>query len=187
MKLVLWLLLFTGVALAQTTSLKLNFTPESEKFAEAVKAYEGIWASEHAKIVRALETAAGLQFTDQEVKVIVYEGVSWSGFGDKPMKLRASYPPDVKKATLIHELGHRLLSRLPETAEIDAHRALFLILYDVWVKLYGKEFADQNVAIEKRRKGIYDYEAAWNWTLALSEQARSAKFKEFVRTSAKRN
>jgi hypothetical protein len=187
MKLVLWLLLFTSSALAQTTTLKLSFTPETEKFAEAVKAYENIWASEHEKIVRALETAAGLKFADQEVKVIVYEGVSWSGFGDKPMKLRASYPPDVKKATLIHELGHRLLSRLPETAEIDAHRALFLILYDVWVKLYGKEFADQNVAIEQRRKGIYDYEAAWNWTLALSEQARAAKFKEFVRTSAKRN
>lgn len=180
MKLVFWVLLFLSPPLAQTSSLKLNFTPEAEKFAEAVKQYESIWASEGDKMISALEAAAGLKFADKAVTVIVYEGVSWSGFGDKPMKLRASYSLDVKKATLIHELGHRLLAKLPETTEIDAHRALFLVLYDVWVKLYGKEFADQNVAVEQRRKGLYDYEAAWNWTLKLTEKERAAKFKEFV-------
>lgn len=183
MKLLFCLLLFLSPVCAQTSPLKLNFTPEAEKFAEAVKQYESIWASEGDKMVSALEAAAGMKFTDKEVKVIVYEGTSWSGFGDKPMKLRASYPADVKKATLIHELGHRLLARLPETPEMDAHRILFLILYDVWVKLYGKEFADQNVVIEQGRKGLYDYEAAWNWTLKLNEKERAARFKEFVNSS----
>ncbi len=185
MKLLLCLLLFACPAFAQTTALKLSFTPETEKFAEAVKAYESIWASEREKIIRALEDTAGLKFADKEVKVIVYEGTSSSGFGNTPMKLRASYPADVKKATLIHELGHRLLARLRFTPEIDDHRALFLILYDVWVKLYGKEFAEQNVAVEQRRKGLYDYEAAWKWALALSETERAAKFKEFARARQK--
>ena len=69
------------------------------------------------------------------------------------MMLRASYPPDVKKATLVHELGHRMngqLRRRPR--DIDEHRILFLYLYDVWESLYGKEFADQQVVIESGRK-----------------------------------
>lgn len=93
------------------------------------------------------------------------------------MKLRASYPPDVKKATLIHELGHRLLAGIPKTNEIDEHRILFLVLYDIWEKLYGKDFADRMVEVEKKRRGRYDYESAWKWVLVMSKEERAAKFK----------
>jgi hypothetical protein len=44
---------------------------------------------------------------------------------------------------------------------LDEHRVLFLFLYDVWEKLDGKGFADEQVEVEKRRRGVYDYEAAW--------------------------
>ena len=43
--------------------------------------------------------------------------------------------------------------------------------------LYGKDFADQNVAVESRRKGLYDYESAWKWALTMSAEERAVRFK----------
>jgi len=177
------ILLIISLALVPTcfalqAGLSISFTPEQEKFAEAAKEYQDIWRAEGNRIIEAMESVSGMKSFEKEIKAIVYEGVSFSGFGERPMKLRASYPADVKKATLIHELGHRFLSRVPGTQEIDAHRVLFLILYDTWVKLYGKEFADKSVEVEKKRKGLYDYEAAWKWALSLSAEERASKFKE---------
>ena len=83
-----------------------------------------------------------------------------SGYEDKPMHLRASYLPDTKKATLIHELGHRLQSDIFHHDE-DDHKYLFLWLYDVWIKLYGREFADAQVDVERKRGRMYP--AAWDF------------------------
>jgi len=179
------LLLSASYLSAQAPSIKMNFTPESEKYAEATKQYQEIWNTEGRKMVEAMEIVSGLKFYETEIPVIVFEGASSSGFGDRPMKLRASYPEEVKKATLIHELGHRLNSQLKNRPkDIDAHRVLFLYLYDVWARLYGKSFADRMVEVEKKRKGIYDYETAWNWALALSEEERASKFKELVKNNS---
>lgn len=93
------------------------------------------------------------------------------------MHLRASYPPDTKRATLIHELGHRLQSELFHFGE-DDHKYLFLWIYDVWVKLYGREFADAQVAVERQRGRMYP--AAWDFALAMSPGQRAAKWKETV-------
>jgi predicted metal-dependent peptidase len=128
-------------------------------------------------MVEAMERVTGVPFEERAIKAIIYEAASFSGSGDKPMQLRASYPAEVKKATLIHELLHRMLGRVRTTTEIDEHRKLFLVLYDIWVSLYGKEFADRNVAVESLRKGLYDYETAWKWALAMSPEERAAKFK----------
>jgi len=165
-------------ASGQGSKWTINFEPESEKFAEATRDYRSIWSSEGKRIVETMESTAGLKFESKDVRAIVFEGVSSSGFGDDPMKLRASYPFDVKKGTLIHELGHRLLSPVRKSQEIDEHRALFLVLYDIWEKLYGKEFADSMVEVEKKRKGIYDYESAWKWALEMTKEERAAKFKD---------
>jgi hypothetical protein len=103
--------------------------------------------------------------------VIVYEAVSYSGYKDRPMRLRASYPEDVKKATLVHELGHRLNSQLRNRPkEVDEHRILFLYLHEVWTKLYGKWFADEMVKVEKKRKELCDYESAWGWALTMRRE-----------------
>jgi hypothetical protein len=162
----------------------MNFTPESERFAEATRQYRQIWDAERRKMIEAMEVVSGLKFIETNIPVIVFEGTSSSGFGDRPMRLRASYPEEVKKATLIHELGHRLISQLRNRPkDIDEHRVLFLYLYDVWTRLYGKSFADRMVEVEKKRKGLYDYEAAWNWALSLSEKERAAKFSEIVKNN----
>ena len=173
------LVLLTISAFAQQTTLNLIFSPESEKYEQATAEYQAIWTTEGKKIIEAMESVSGLRFTEKDVRVIVYEGVSWSGYRDKPMKLRASYPSEIKKATLVHELGHRLIVpiRIPKAKQLDEHRVLFLILYDIWEKLYGREFADHAVAVEKKRRGTYDYESAWQWALALSNEERAAQFK----------
>lgn len=55
---------------------------------------------------------------------------------------------------MIHELGHRLLIHVPKTKELDEHRVLFLVLYDIWESLSGRDFADRMVEVEKKRKAI---------------------------------
>lgn len=168
---------FTSFAFVQGFRVRVDFSPESEKYSPAAKEYQEIWNSEGEGIVEAMEKVSGVKFTENEIRAIVYEGVSWSGLGNNPMKLRASYPPDVKKATLIHELGHRLLARIPKTKEQDEHRVLFLVLYDIWESLYGRDFADRMVDVEKKRKGLYDYESAWKWALSLSKEERVTRFR----------
>jgi hypothetical protein len=170
---------------AQNSTIKVAFTPESENFVDATRRYQDIWNAEGMKMIEAMQTVSGLRFHEKEISAIVFEGASSSGFGDTPMKLRASYPDEVKKATLIHELGHRLIIQLKDRPkDLDEHRVLFLYLYDVWTKLYGKSFADRMVEVEKQRKGIYDYETAWKWALSLSEKDRAAKFREIVKSNS---
>jgi hypothetical protein len=157
--------------------VRLEFVPHSETFASAVGEYERIWAADAARIVRTMEQVSGLTFTDTAVTAIVYEGVSSSGFRETPMRLRASYPPDTKRATLIHELGHRLQSPLFRRDD-EEHGPLFLWLYDTWVRLYGQEFADAQVAVEKRRRGPYP--RAWDEALALSPKQRAERWRAIV-------
>ena len=156
---------------------RLEFVPESETYAAAVGEYERIWATDAARIVRTMQDVSGLTFTDTAITAIVFEGVSSSGFRDTPMRLRASYPLDTKKATLIHELGHRLQSPLFRRQD-EEHGPLFLWLYDVWVALYGKEFADAQVLVERRRRGPYP--RAWDEALALSPRDRAERWKAIV-------
>jgi hypothetical protein len=172
-----------GALLAQR-KVTLTFTPQDGSFADATDAYRRLWADEGDAIIAGLERASGLTFPETDVKAIVFEGVSSSGFGNTPMHLRASYPADVKKATLAHELGHRMNAQLRKRPrEIDEHRLLFLYLYEVWESLWGKEFADRQVVVESGRKGLYDYEAAWKWALALGKDQRASQLADIRRAN----
>ncbi len=162
---------------AQSNRLAIRFQPESDRFAEAAREYEVLWTREGARITAAMEAASGLKFEDREVRAIVREAASYSGYKERPMVLRASYPLDTKKATLIHELGHRLQSDLFQQGE-DEHRYLYLWIYDVWVNLYGREYANAQVAVEKERGRMYP--AAWDFALSLTSEQRTAKWKETV-------
>lgn len=164
--------------------MRIYFKPESDDKPELAKAaleYADIWSSEGERIEKALTELTSSHFTDEEIEATIYEGRSQS----HPLKLRASYSLDVKKGTLVHELGHRILatdktSIKPGPKSVGAsrenHKYLNLILYDVWVRLYGKDFADEQVVIEsKRAPGVY--EAAWKWALSFSEVERAERFK----------
>ena len=95
-----------------------------------------------------------------------------TSYDGRLIRLRAGYSPDYKKATLVHELGHRLALALPNHGGLDDHRLLYLFLYDAWTDLYGQDFADRMVAIERRIPGGYDYDSAWTWALSQTRQER---------------
>ena len=176
------------LVLAQSRQVTMTFSPQEKTpvFNAAVDEYRAIWSAEGNRIIGGMEQISKLKFPEKGVKAQIYEGPSFSGRGGAPMRLRASYESDEKKGTLVHELGHRMNAQLTiRPQELDEHRLLFLYLYDLYVDLYGKEFADKEVAFGKTLKGLYDYEAAWNWAMAMTREERLAKFAEVVSANRK--
>ena len=150
---------------------------QADSFADAEKEYTAIWQREGSRIVAVMEQVSGIRFdsppyADTAITAIVFEGVSQSGYRDRPMRLRASYPEPTKRATLVHELGHRL--QVGVAGAEGEHEVLFLWLYDVWVTLWGQQLADEQVLVEARRG---PYPCAWDAALALSATERAAKFR----------
>lgn len=164
------------------TRVRLTFSAASDSFRAAAREYDSLWIADGARMIAALEGAARLTFAeigDTAIQATILESPSSSGFHERPMILRASYPLATKKATLMHELGHRLESHLFRASE-DDHQFLFLWLYEAWSAIYGADFAREQVEIEKRRRGVYP--AAWESALSLSAGQRAARW-DSVRTS----
>ena len=151
----------------------VSFTPVSPEYAEAAGEYRRLWQSEGPRIAAAMEAATGLAFPDARVEAIVSEGRPMASFDGRVIRLRASYSPAYKKATLAHEIGHRLAFTLPRGSGLDDHRLLYLFLYDVWTDLYGPAFADRMVSIERRIAPAYD--EAWTWALAMTREERRTR------------
>lgn len=163
---------------APVPPVRLSFVPISDDFATARFDYERIWHLEGARMIAAMERISGIrfdrpQYADTSIAVVVFEGASNSGIRERPMMMRASYPEDTRRATLVHELGHRLQEGVVQSE--DEHEVLFLWIYDVWIDLWGTEFANEQVAVEKRRGGPYP--RAWDAALALSATERAARFR----------
>jgi hypothetical protein len=159
----------------------VSFAPTESRFAAAADEYRRIWETDGARIVAALEAATGLTFPPTPIEMIVHEGAPMTAYDGRTIRLRAGYSPAFKRATLVHELGHRLSFLFRRTAELDDHRLLYLFLYDAWTNLYGKDFADRMVAIERRIAGRYDYDAAWSWALAMTRVERQARLRAIRR------
>jgi hypothetical protein len=160
--------------------VRITFVAQSDSFAAAVHEYERLWATEGPRIVAAMERVSGLTFVspvyaDTSITANVLEQASNSGYRDSPMQLRASYSYDTKRATLVHELGHRLQSGLFRRDE-EEHGPLFLWVYDVWVSLWGRELADAQVVIERARGERY--QKAWSEALAFTAEQRAARWRE---------
>jgi hypothetical protein len=151
------------------------FTAIEPRFAEAAGDYRAIWEAEGAAIVAAMEAETGLVFPSAPIEAIVRDGPPMAAYDGRTIRLRAGMSANYMRATLTHELGHRLALLLPRTGKIDDHRLLYLFLYDVWTRLYGPDFADRMVRIERRIPGAYDYDAAWTWALAMTREERRAR------------
>jgi hypothetical protein len=158
----------------------IAFTPTSPSFAPAADQYRGLWDGEGPAMIAAMERVTGLSFPPGRIDVIVSEGRPMTAYDGRTIRLRAGYSPAYKKATLVYELGHCLALALPRTG-LDDHRLLYLFLYDVWTDLYGRDFADRMVAIERRIGPGYD--SAWTWALAMTREERQARLKELRRQS----
>ncbi len=169
---------FGLASLAAAGAPSLSFVPVSPSFDAAAGEYRRLWCAEGQKIVAALERAAGVPYPAGAIEVFVANGAPMTAFDGRSMWLKASYPEYYKRATLVHELGHRLAFTLKRPPELDDHRLLNLFLFDVWEDLYGSDFAQRMVAIERRIPGRFDYGAAWDWALALTREQRQARLAE---------
>lgn len=161
--------------------VRLQFQAPVDSFEAHAREYREIWRQEGERIIRTMESVSGLRFNspahaDTAITVILVDAAASSGYRDRPMRMRFNYPSATKRATLVHELGHRLQSHLFRRE--DEHFELFLWIYDVWTDLYGKQFADEQVAIEKRRGSPYP--AAWDKALALTRAEREAQWRAIV-------
>ena len=192
------LLAATAPVLTQSTRVSLRFTLESKTpaFEVAAAEYRSIWAAEGARVIEAMERLTTLRFPQRNITIQVFEGPSNASLlfdrsgvpvGSRdPMRFRASYSAENKKGTLVHELGHRMnLNLRTRPLDLDEHRLLFLYLYDLYVDLYGQEFADAQVAFGRRLKGLYDYDAAWTWALAMTREERASRFAGVLKANGK--
>jgi hypothetical protein len=168
---------FPLAALLAAAAPPVSFVPVKPQFAPASGAYRSLWQGDGARIVAVMERVTGLAFPATPVEAIVSEGRPMTSYDGRTIRLRASYSAEYKKATLVHELGHRLALTFPRRDGLDDHRLLYLFLYDVWTDLYGRDFADRMVAIERRIPGSYDYDAAWSWALAMTREERQARLR----------
>ena len=150
----------------------IAFIPSGPHLAATADDYRRLWESEGRAIVSTLEKLTGASYPASAIEVIVSEGRPMTAYDGRTIWLRAGYRPAYMKATLVHELGHRLAFTLRRPADLDDHEILYLFLYDAWTDLYGKPFADRMAGIE-RRIGP-EYAAAWDFALAMTRDQRQA-------------
>ena len=162
--------------------VELDFFAETAAHTYAVHAYEAIWDEHGQHIVAALEARTCMPFAETEVSALIADRVSHSGGPEHPMRLRASYAPEVKQSTLVHELGHRHLWQLTERLEdVDGHRTLYLVLDLVWADVWGEQFAEDRIRGESDWLANYDYAAAWTWVRSLSPRKRGRLWNQLLR------
>ena len=170
-----------------TKKLVINFYPDSdiENLEPAVEKYQEIWRKEGKRIVKIMEKVSGLKFKESFINAIVFQAKFPSQ--SCPLCLKADYPDEQKVSFLIHELTHRLLAgngirpqqekfKSEEEKKLAVHKILYLILYDIWVELYGEKFAKESVKSEINIPGTEVYKKAWRWALSLSKEERKEKF-----------
>jgi len=71
-------------------------------------------------------------------------------------------------------------------AEVEHHSIIFLFVYDVWVELWGQSTADEQVAIERKRTGLVDYDGLWRTALELSAGSAPAASSSSSESTASR-
>lgn len=170
--------------ISQETTLNFTLIEPKPEFIAAAQEYDSFWKQDGKRILDTFKEITGYSYPENNVRVIVYDGYSYTGLDEStPIHMRYSYPFDAKKAALIHELGHRHLFGV-DTGEYDGHQVLDLFLYDVWTKLYGKEFAENQVKVESGRKGLYNYEGTWQWALSKTPEERKVLLDQILQNRA---
>ena len=160
----------------------LTFIAETTADSAAAEEYRQIWLRNEQRVVATLERISGRRFVtpayaDTAIAVRVLEAPANSGYRETPMRMRSSYPAATKLATLVHELGHRMQEGVARPGE-EEHDVLFLWLYEVWVALEGKAWADQQVAFERGRS--QRYVDAWDKALMLTPAQRAERWKALL-------
>ena len=182
------LLRLTGVVLTVSlllvtpaNAVEVQFIPFSAGSELDTRTYRAIWEESGERIVAAFEAVTCLPFPESIVRAVVAERVSNSGGPEHPMQLRASYDRAVKQATLVHELGHRVLWQLTKRLDgVDGHMTLYLVLDRVWAYVWGEEFAEYRIRDESVWRASYDYGAAWRWARSRGSEERMRLWNELL-------
>jgi hypothetical protein len=162
------------LAAGAAPAVELEFKAQSAADQWDARTYRAIWEESGDAIVAAFEAVTCLPFAESNVSAIVAEDVSHSGGPEHPMQLRASYVRAVKQSTLVHELGHRHLWQLTKRLEgVDGHQTLYLVLDEVWARVWGVPFAEARIQGESDWVATYDYAAAWKWARALTRDEKT--------------
>jgi len=170
--------------------MQINFYPEEDnpEFEKAAEEYAKIWKEEGNKIVTAIEKVGELKFKEKIINAIIYNEISFS----VPLKLQANNSMEHKKGTLTHELCHRLVvgnnitlksGKTYNSWTMAVHKHIDLILYDIYVELYGETFAKKEIAYEISLwtgKGISPYKTAWDWALSMTKEERQKLWKKIL-------
>ena len=170
---VTFVILCALLAVAAQAQPAVDFIASTAAHNHAARDYRSIWQQDGARIVAALEKRTCLRFPEAAVGALIGDDVSHSGGPEHPMGLRASYDVDVKRATLVHELGHRHLWQLAQRLDdLDGHKTLYLVLDRVWADVWGEAFAAERIRGESAWHASYDYAAAWSWARSLTLDER---------------
>jgi hypothetical protein len=160
--------------------VKINFYPESNKkeYTKAVFEYRKIWNKDGKKILKLIEKYSNQQFEVKEINALIYNDISYS----IPLTLESDLSKNIKKGVIVHELLHRLLVEnnyyLPnENFTEEVHKIIDLILFDIWVELFGEKHAKENIEHEIGY-GCLDYKKAWDWAMGFLKGERQKKFEE---------
>ncbi len=167
----------------------INFYPESDnpKFEKASREYAKLWEEEGTSIQKTIENISGLKFKEKIINALIFDNVSYS----VPLQLTANITLERKRGALVHELCHRLA--VGNNMEVERgktynswilaiHKHIDLILYDVWIKLYGENFAKREIKYEIglwNSKGISPYKIAWDFALSMTKEKRQKEFKKY--------
>jgi hypothetical protein len=167
--------------------LKIKFHPDSDvrDLQVATESYGDIWEKEGEKIVKSIEKVSGLKFKETYINAVVFLAKLPSR--SYPLSLKTNLPNERKRATLVHELCHRILAanhigppkdqfKTENERVLEVHKILYLILYDVWCDLYGEEFAKKSAQIESGTEKVNVYKKAWKWALSMNQRQRSRLF-----------
>lgn len=164
--------------------LKINFYPECDipRFIEGVEEYKKIWQVDGEKITNTIESMSGFKFRAEEYNAIILDNKPSASY---PLILLSSYPFEKKQSTMVHELAHKVLPRndIMKQSELENHKVLNLILYEIWTELYGIEFS--NNAVKGEATWSDTYKDAWNWAMSLSKEEREEEYKKYL-TSVKK-
>lgn len=169
----------------------INFYPEQNNpdFEKAAGEYAKIWKKEGNKIVSVIEKVSGLKFKEKAINALTYDEISYS----VPLQLQSNISLVHKKGTLVHELCHRLIVgndiRLDVGYEdknwnLEVHKHVDLILYDILVELYGEGFAKKEIEYEISLwtgKDISPYKIAWEWATSMTKEDRQKEFKKYLK------
>jgi len=163
-------------------NLKFKLESSDNEIKQATKEYQEIWDKDGQNIISTIERVSGLSFPKEDINVTIKEKPSRVEYGQ--ITLRASYPYNIKKSTLVHELIHILIPNKIIKEFDEPHNVIYLILFDIWQEIFGKEYAIKSVNFERSLSPRYD--KCWSNVLKLSNRQRIIKFKSIINNGNKK-